>query len=106
MFCFDRQRSLLIYISKRRKCVLLVITMHHDNSVSAKHESKPDIVLFYNETKSGVDTLDLLVRLCTCKHAPSCGQWLCGSKFGLRGSSSIRYLDKKKSRVERTEVAP
>ncbi|KRX87146.1 hypothetical protein T4E_5107 [Trichinella pseudospiralis] len=39
-------------------------------------------------------------------NAPSCGQWLCGSKFGLRGSSSIRYLDKEKSRVERTEVAP
>ncbi|KRX31485.1 hypothetical protein T03_15656 [Trichinella britovi] len=37
--------------------------MHHDDAVNEDQEGKPDIVLFYNETKSGVDTLDQLVRI-------------------------------------------
>ncbi|KRX87979.1 hypothetical protein T4E_3880 [Trichinella pseudospiralis] len=52
MFCFDEQLTLLSYIPKRRKCVLLLSTMHHDDALSAEHEGKPDIVLFYNKTKS------------------------------------------------------
>ncbi|KRZ01763.1 PiggyBac transposable element-derived protein 4 [Trichinella zimbabwensis] len=67
LFCFDWQLTLVSYIPKRKKCVLLLSTMHHDDAVSAEHEGKPDIVLFYNETKSGVDTLDQLVRVYTCK---------------------------------------
>ncbi|KRY50270.1 PiggyBac transposable element-derived protein 4 [Trichinella britovi] len=67
LFCFDRQLTLVSYIPKRKKCVLLLSTMHHDDAVNEDQEGKPDIVLFYNETKSGVDTLDQLVRVYTCK---------------------------------------
>ncbi|KRX29627.1 hypothetical protein T05_7940 [Trichinella murrelli] len=41
--------------------------MHHDDAVNEDQERKADIVLFYNETKSGVDTLDQLVLVYTCK---------------------------------------
>ncbi|KRY79997.1 hypothetical protein T4A_2345 [Trichinella pseudospiralis] len=39
MFCFDEQLTLLSYIPKRRKCVLLLSTMHHDDALSAEHEA-------------------------------------------------------------------
>ncbi|KRX26647.1 PiggyBac transposable element-derived protein 4 [Trichinella nelsoni] len=53
LFCFDRQLTLVSYIPKRKKSVLLLSTMHHDDAVYEDQEGKPDIVLFYNETKSG-----------------------------------------------------
>ncbi|KRX18129.1 hypothetical protein T07_82 [Trichinella nelsoni] len=43
---------------ERKKCVLLLSTMHHDDAVNEDQERKADVVLFYNETKSGVHTLD------------------------------------------------
>ncbi|KRY27084.1 hypothetical protein T01_2762 [Trichinella spiralis] len=67
LFCFDGQLTFVSYILKRKKCVLLLSTMHHDDAVNEDQERKADIVLFYNETKSGVDTLDQLVRVYTCK---------------------------------------
>ncbi|KRX51943.1 hypothetical protein T09_10721 [Trichinella sp. T9] len=74
LFCFDRQLTLVSYILKRKKCVLLLSTMHHDDAANEDQERKPDIVLFHNETKSGVDTLDQLVRVYTCKRRTQ--RWL------------------------------
>ncbi|KRZ83565.1 hypothetical protein T08_15728 [Trichinella sp. T8] len=67
------------YILKRKKCVLLLSTMHHDDAVNEDQERKADIVLFYNETKSGVDTLDQPVLEYTCKQRTGGGQWFYGS---------------------------
>ena len=41
--------------------------MHHDDNVDSDNESKPEIISYYNSTKSGVDNLDHLVGLYTCK---------------------------------------
>ncbi|KRY02798.1 hypothetical protein T03_8713, partial [Trichinella britovi] len=57
LFCFDRQLTLVSYILKRKKCVLLLSTMHHNDAVNEDQEKKADIVMFHSETKSGVDTL-------------------------------------------------
>ena len=56
------------YVPKKNRAVILLSTMHHDNKVS-DDDSKPDIILHYNSTKSGVDNLDHLVRIYTCKRA-------------------------------------
>ncbi|KRZ84638.1 hypothetical protein T08_6463 [Trichinella sp. T8] len=45
LFCFDRQLTLVSYILKRKKCVLLLSTMHHDDAVNEDQERKADIVL-------------------------------------------------------------
>ncbi|KRY04273.1 hypothetical protein T03_7867 [Trichinella britovi] len=37
--------------------------MHHNDAVNEDQERKADIVLFHNETKSGVDSLDQLVLI-------------------------------------------
>ncbi|KRY45567.1 hypothetical protein T03_2938 [Trichinella britovi] len=45
LFCFDRQLTLVSYILKRKKCVLLLSTMHHDDAVNEDQEGKADICL-------------------------------------------------------------
>lgn len=67
LFGFHDQLTLVSYVPKKNKSVILLSSMHHDKAVSEEDESKPDIILHYNETKSGVDNLDHLVRTYTCK---------------------------------------
>ncbi|KRX43794.1 hypothetical protein T05_13414 [Trichinella murrelli] len=51
LFCFDRQLTLVSYILKRKKCVLLLSTMHHDDARRwRKTQQEPrvgDIVLVH-----------------------------------------------------------
>ena len=42
-------------------------TQHRDNSVVVDDKNKPEIITYYNNTKSGVDILDKLVRTYSCK---------------------------------------
>ena len=51
---------------KKNKAVILTSTMHHEPSIDSK-SGKPDIILFYNSTKSGVDTVDQLCHKYTTK---------------------------------------
>lgn len=45
------------HVPKKGKSVILISSMHHDAKID-KNTLKPDIILFYNDTKSGVDALD------------------------------------------------
>ena len=65
-FCFDNHLTLISYVPKRNKNVLLLSTVHNDDTVDLA-SNKPNIILDYNKTKGGVDTLDKLVRTYTCK---------------------------------------
>lgn len=69
VFGFNRQLTLVSYVPKKNKAVILLSSMHHDMKISEENDKKPDIILHYNDTKSGVDNLDHLVRLHTCKRA-------------------------------------
>ena len=63
IFGFQDDTTILSYIPKKNKNVLLISTMHtEDNSVdtSSGTEQKPNIILFYNSTKIGVDVVDEL----------------------------------------------
>jgi hypothetical protein len=53
--------TLCSFWDKSKNVVLLVSSMHLQNQVDRK-EGKPDMVEFYNSTKSGVDNLNKLVR--------------------------------------------
>lgn len=50
----------------KNKNVLLLSTLHNTGEVE-KETNEPNIILDYNQTKFGVDTLNHLVRLYTCK---------------------------------------
>jgi len=41
--------------------------MHHTADIIADNDNKPEIIMFYNDTKGGVDGLDQLVHSYMCK---------------------------------------
>lgn len=60
LFGFTGSESLVSFVPKKNRAVLLVSTMHHSNTMV---NGKPEIINFYNETKGGVDSLD---KKCAC----------------------------------------
>ena len=66
MFGFKDQVTLVSYVPKKNKAVKALSTMHHDTVVEGE-EYKPEIIMHYNATKSGVDNLDHLCTLYTCR---------------------------------------
>lgn len=61
MFAFGTCCTLVSYIPKKNKNVLLVSSLHHDDNID-RNSGKPEIILDYNNTKGGVDIVD---RLCS-----------------------------------------
>lgn len=68
-FVFDHSlgATMVSYVPKKNRLVLLFSTMHSDNKVSSEDHKKPEIILDYNKTKGAVDTLDQMVGTYTCK---------------------------------------
>jgi len=59
LFAFTAATTSVSYIPKRNRVVILLSTMHGDNKVDDKTK-KPEIIMEYNRTKGGVDTVDQL----------------------------------------------
>ena len=47
---------------KKNKAVILLSTLHDSFDTSECEHKKPEVILFYNSTKSGVDTVDQMAR--------------------------------------------
>ncbi|XP_072392484.1 uncharacterized protein [Diabrotica undecimpunctata] len=62
LFGFQKDITLLSYVPKKNKNVLLLSTMHHDKAIDEATSDKNllEIISFYNFTKSGVDVVDEL----------------------------------------------
>lgn len=78
--CCERDVSLISYVPKKNKAVLLLSTMHYTCDVdtdSQKH--KPLAILDYNSNKSGVDTMDQMLGTYTCKR--STNRWSLASFY-------------------------
>ncbi|KAJ4433048.1 hypothetical protein ANN_15305 [Periplaneta americana] len=58
-FAFTEDTTLVNNVSKKGKIVTVLCTQHCDMKVT---DDKPDIILFYNSTKAGVDVLDKCIR--------------------------------------------
>ncbi|KAF2888567.1 hypothetical protein ILUMI_17606, partial [Ignelater luminosus] len=63
-FAFRDKETLVSYVPKRNKFVTVLSSQHRDIQVT---EDKPEIIMYYNSTKAGVDTLDKCVRQCSCR---------------------------------------
>jgi hypothetical protein len=59
IFGFQKEMTLVSYKPKANKVVLLLSTMHLDDSVDPQ-TNKPEIAMYYNSTKGGVDVSDRL----------------------------------------------
>jgi hypothetical protein len=59
MFGFQPDFTLVSYVTKKKKAVLLLSSMH-DTDETDPETQKPVVILDYNRTKGGVDTVDQL----------------------------------------------
>ncbi|CAK9816544.1 PiggyBac transposable element-derived protein 4 [Anthophora quadrimaculata] len=73
LFAYHENITLCSYVPKKEKAVILLSTIHTGNVFSGS-KRKPEIVEFYNRTKSGVDTMD---QLKTRKSCQKCTQPVC-----------------------------
>lgn len=62
IFGFTKEMTLLSYVPKKRKAVMLLSTFHNSDTIdpSTYDQKKPEVLTFYNLTKGGVDTADKL----------------------------------------------
>lgn len=68
VFAFFDHMTLVSYIPKKGKNVILLSTQHHNGEVhNERQDKKPEIILHYNRTKGAVDTLDQMVRTYSCQ---------------------------------------
>lgn len=61
--------TLVSYVSKRNKAVVMISSMHFDNAVSADESHKPLMIQDYNAHKCGVDTMDKMVTMNSTRRA-------------------------------------
>lgn len=57
LYGFTEDLTLLSYVPKKGKAVILISSMHH-SSADDNDSGKPEIIGFYNLTKGGVDAVD------------------------------------------------
>jgi hypothetical protein len=61
------ERTLVSYLPKRNKNVVLLSTLHKMPEISDCEDRKPAIILDYNHNKGGVDNLDKVIGTCSCR---------------------------------------
>ncbi len=66
LFGFQDGLSIVSYVPKYNKAVLLLSSKHHNNQVDNK-TGKPIAILDYNKTKGAVDTVDQMCHKYTVK---------------------------------------
>lgn len=63
-FGFQPNCTLVSYVPKKNKVVLLLSTLHNDANIDPEsgEAKKPEIITYYNHTKYGVDVFDKMCR--------------------------------------------
>lgn len=67
LFGFQKTATLVSYCPTKGRVVVLLSSMHDKNEIQADNKKKPLMIVDYNKTKAGVDTLDQMVRTYTTK---------------------------------------
>lgn len=65
MFAFQDKCTLVSYIPKKGKNVMLLSTMHFDDALD-RETGKPEMITDYNVTKGGVDVVDKMCEAYNC----------------------------------------
>lgn len=60
IFGFEGNVTIVSYSPKENRSVVLISSMHNDSKIDPEsgNQRQPEIVTFYNSTKSGVDVVD------------------------------------------------
>ena len=68
MFGFQQDCMIVSYCPKENKIFNILSTLHSEPKVDTSNEQrKPEVILTYNETKAGLDTMDQMTRTYSCK---------------------------------------
>lgn len=86
LFGFADNVTLCSYVPAKKKSVVLLSTMHNDNTVSGP-DNKPEIILYYNKTKGGVDTMDKMLSQYSTKRATY--RWPLALFFNLLDTAAL-----------------
>ncbi|CAB3251546.1 unnamed protein product [Arctia plantaginis] len=104
VFGFHEKVTMCSYGPKKNKAVILLSTMHSDASVGDDAKQKPEIIIFYNKYKAGVDTMDQMVRRYTSQRRSS--RWPMALFFNMLDISSLAsyiiYYENNKMIVKKT----
>ncbi|XP_047531408.1 piggyBac transposable element-derived protein 4-like [Vanessa atalanta] len=65
LFGFTKDCTLVSYVPKKNKAVILYSSMHHDNTIDTT-TNKPEVIMEYNRTKGGVDAVDQKCSVYSC----------------------------------------
>ncbi|XP_038130918.1 piggyBac transposable element-derived protein 3-like isoform X1 [Cyprinodon tularosa] len=66
-FAFTPTTTLVSYLPKKNKNVVLLSTLHKDGDTSDREDRKPIIILEFNRNKGGVDNLDKVIGAYSCR---------------------------------------
>ncbi|XP_047206254.1 uncharacterized protein LOC124858308 [Girardinichthys multiradiatus] len=69
-FAFKPNTTLVSYLPKKNKNVVLLSTLQTD--ISDREDRKPIIILDYNRNKGGVDNLDKVIGTYSCRRMTAC----------------------------------
>ena len=70
LFGFSKEKTLVSYVPKKNKTVVLLSTEHHSKKIiddGPDSKRKPEIIHAYNATKGGVDTFDKIIGQYSCR---------------------------------------
>lgn len=65
LFGHTNQKTLCSFVPKKNRAVILVSSMHHGNQID-EDTNKPEIIMYYNSTKGGVDEADKKCSIYSC----------------------------------------
>lgn len=100
IFAFQENVTMVSYVPKKNKNVLLLSTLHHTDTIdeSTGDQRKPEIITFYNLTKGGVDVADELSS--NYNVSRNSRRWPLTIFFSLLNTSSINSYVIYSSNVE------
>ena len=70
-FSKDERMAICSYVPKKKKAVIMLSSLHYSESIETSPPFKPDMIIDYNKTKSGVDSLDQVVKNYSCRRSSS-----------------------------------
>lgn len=89
MFGFQKHTTMVSYVPKKGKNVILLSSLHHDDMIDELTGDKnlPEIISFYNFTKGGVNVVDELSG--SYSVARNCRRWPLRIFFSLMDTAGI-----------------
>ena len=66
LFLFSTDATMMSYVPRKNKTVILLSSQHSNHSISTSEHGKPDIILDYNKSKGAVDSADKMLKAFSC----------------------------------------